>query len=140
MDGANKGRSNGGPSCPNLSPKRIAEAKQRLAESIAANPPGPITPDDILKALDDGQPEYFITTNLHWDCECNEDFQRPQVMEICRQCGRSQEEQPGSRINELRHRGIHLGLEDPAVIRTLEGHGPRAGAKTTGAEAPGQPA
>ena len=127
MDGAN---SRG--ACPWISPKRIAEAKQRLTESIEANPPGPITTADILKALDDQQPQYFITTNLYWDCECQDNFQRNHLMEMCEQCGRFREDRPDSRINELRQCGIHLDLEDPGVIETLEGHGPRAGAKEVG--------
>jgi len=38
----------------------------------------------------------------HWDCECNENYIKTKDVEYCKICGARQEEQPNSRINELK--------------------------------------
>ena len=125
-----------GPGCPVVSPERLRKSRERLETSRAASPPGPVTPADILKALDDSQPEYFITTNLYWECNCpGGGFHRSAQMETCRDCEARRDDEPDSRINELRQAGIHLDLDAQDVVATLEGHGPGAGApgRTAGA-------
>lgn len=116
----------GGAGCRLPSPERIREARERLEESRRNNPGGPITEEDILRALDDSVLDYFITTSLYWDCQCPGDgYHRPADMPMCEACEAFRDESADSRINELRHAGIHLDLDDPGVRATLEGHGPR---------------
>lgn len=40
-------------------------------------------------------------SKTHWDCECDNDFFRPNSQTKCYKCGALKEEQPPSRLNEI---------------------------------------
>ena len=66
--------------------------------------------------------DYFITTNLYWDCECDTDYHRPRDVDRCGNCGTFREDGPDSRINELGMHGIVLDFASGETVATLEQH------------------
>lgn len=91
-------------------------------------PPTPnpaITEAAILQALSYPQTEYFITTDLYWDCECPTRYIHRTDMLMCEECGTLQQEAPQSRLNEMKAMSIHMDLHDPSVVATFEEHNPR---------------
>jgi len=43
----------------------------------------------------------FQTTQLFWDCECNENYIHHCTDKVCNNCGCEQNESPDSRLNEI---------------------------------------
>ena len=109
-------------SCPLPWPGAMAEARMNLERSRIENPQRDITEAAILQALAYPGTNYFITTGLHWDCNCPRNYIRPQEMRTCEECGALREESADARINELKLHGIHVDLTDPGVIATLDQH------------------
>ena len=112
-----------GPVCRTVTPQQLAHAKLQLARSAAPNPHIPIGQYQVIQALSYPGTNYFITTSLYWDCDCREGYIKPSDIQMCEECGSFREDQPDSRINELRQDGIHLDWMDPQITGTLEAHG-----------------
>ena len=107
--------------CPLPSQEQLAEARQKLRQHRETYPERPIGEADVLRALDPDH-EYFITTSLYWDCECDSGFIRSSEVKMCEQCGAFREDSPDSRIHEMKQLGIHLDYDDPAVMATFCEH------------------
>ncbi len=43
-------------------------------------------------------------------------------MNMCENCGTTQDESPNARIGELRRHGIHVDWTAPNIVKTLEEH------------------
>ena len=107
--------------CPIIPPEQIAEIKANTKEHIRVQTSAPIDKDAIIRALEPAN-EYFITTSLYWDCECEHNYTRPADMNMCENCGTTQDESPNARIGELRRHGIHVDWTAPNIVKTLEEH------------------
>ena len=96
------------------------------AQGAETNPPaGKSRPADaIAKALDPGN-NYFITTSLYWECECDTNFIRSAQMNMCENCGAMKDDCPDARIGDLRQHGVHVPLTDPDIMKTLEEYNTR---------------
>ena len=109
--------------CPVVHPEQREQARQELALFQAAYPAGAVTGEDIIQALSHRGPDgYFLTTGLYWECECAENYYRPQGMAFCEDCGSFASECPDARVHELRAHGIHPDYHDPAVRNTMSEH------------------
>ena len=117
---------------PNITPERIAASRERLAAFNFRHPPGPVTIDDVTRAMaHTGPNDYFITTFLYWDCNCERDYHRPKDMDVCENCGALAEDSADARLHELKAEGIHLDYYDPATLATMDEH--NIGVKYAGA-------
>lgn len=113
--------------CPTVSPETRRQARRELEAALSDHPLGAITEDKIVQALSHSDPDdYFVTTRLYWECECPEEYFRPQQMAYCENCGSFAEECPDARIHELRANGIHLDYHDPTVRATMDQHNIRS--------------
>ena len=94
-----------------------------MTENSVQYPTNPSIDDSaIAQALSYPRTAYFITTNLYWDCECQDRYIRRFDMPMCEECGTLREEAPPSRINEMKAMSVHLDLYDPAAVASLEEH------------------
>ena len=109
-------------SCPLPSPEILEEARRAFRRHMTENPVVPIDEQAIIQALEYPATDYFITTDLFWDCDCEQRYIRPADMPTCENCGADQDECPPSRINEIWYFGIHVDWMEPAVLNTLEEH------------------
>lgn len=108
-------------SCPVVSHSDIADAKLRLYAFNKTHPVGQVTVADVALALAySGPGDYFITTHLFWECECDEDYFHSADMLMCEHCGVLAEDSADARIHELRAAGIHLDYHNPEVLATMD--------------------
>ena len=108
-------------SCPVVSHADIVEAKLRLCAFNKAHPVGQVTTDDVTLALAYAGPgDYFITTGLYWECECEADYFHSRDVLMCERCGAFADDCADARIHELRAAGIHPDYHDPAVLATMD--------------------
>lgn len=113
--------------CAIVAAETRGQARLELAVAQVAHPLGAITEDRIILALSHSKPDdYFVTTSLYWECECQEGYFRPQEMACCENCGSFADESPDARIHELRNHGVHLDYHDPAVRATMDQHNLRS--------------
>ena len=111
------------PACRIVTPEQMAKANQQLSDNVQRYPHTPVAYDQVIQALSYPGTNYFITTRLYWDCECRENYIKAADVPMCEECGAFREDQPDSRINEMRQEGIHLDWNDPQIAATLEAHG-----------------
>jgi hypothetical protein len=43
-----------------------------------------------------------LTIETHWDCECEKNYINPKAVKYCPKCGTFSDDQPDSRINEVK--------------------------------------
>lgn len=79
------------------------EDRERL--SIMTNPdkntPVTITQWMEENGIVDAANSRFTTTGYFWDCECKENYIRPQTERKCPSCGADEEDMPSSRTDEV---------------------------------------
>lgn len=49
-----------------------------------------------------------ILTSQYWDCECEHNYIHPKSLAQCPVCQATSDEQPDSRLNEVRERGLNI--------------------------------
>jgi len=49
-----------------------------------------------------------MTTEMYWDCECDDKYIQKSTKEMCEKCGAYRDEMPDSRVNEVEE-GIYFG-------------------------------
>ena len=62
--------------------------------------------DDTVRQALDPFSNYFITTNLYWECNCAHNYFRSSDMLLCENCGSFRDESPDARIGDLEDMGI----------------------------------
>ena len=107
--------------CLSITSEQLERARREFAERETRGPRANIDETAIILALDNTQP-YFITSNLYWECNCENNCIRPAQVPFCEECGLHREDAPDARIGDMKAMGIHVDWSDPEAMRSLEEH------------------